>query len=168
MKRRLHILLCLGAIATFCHAETRWCSIVGRGSSDTLLYPPIARVARVTGVVLSRIIYTPTGQVLNVEEISGPAMLSSWTADQLKGWTVKTDASGEAFCETIVISDFRLYDKYDPVPVRPTQPALPSIFRISVDGEIVVNSCGEGPITTTTRFRYFLRRALSWARPHNG
>jgi len=135
MRRCLYILICVGICAFQCKADTRWCSITGGGSSDTLFYPPIARAAFVHGVVLSRVTYSTTGQVVKVEAISGPPMLSTSLSEQMGKWTVRTDATGEGLCQSLVIADFRLHDSSDPVPIRPTFPAISSILRLSADGE---------------------------------
>jgi len=132
------ILLGLGLVTSLCHAEARWCSIVGRGPQDRFFYPPIAKAARVYGVVLSRIYYLPTGQVRNVEAISGPPMLSRALAGQLKDWTIKTDATGEGLCESIVIGKFNLFDESGTPSNRPApMPPPPGMLLLTVDDEIV-------------------------------
>ena len=135
MRRCLYILLGIGLSAFHCNADTRWCSIAVGGSSEALIYPPIARAARVYGVVLSRVTYSTTGEVVRVEAISGPPMLSNSLGEQMGKWSIKTDATGEGLCQSLVIADFRLHDSSDPVPIRPTFPAISSILRLSADGE---------------------------------
>jgi hypothetical protein len=165
VRRNLSFLLCIGFLASVCHADARWCSIVGRGPSDTIIYPPIARVARVQGVILSRIYYLPSGQVKDVEVISGPVMLSNWISEQLKSWTIKTDATGDEVCVTLVIADFRLHSQSESMPERPITPDSPSILRLSIDGEITPILYGGGVVSTLSnplsRFKYAVKRKVS-------
>jgi hypothetical protein len=172
VRRSLSILFVLGLAASFCRAETRWCSIVGRGPNDTLVYPPIARVARVQGVVLSRIFYLPNGKVKGIERISGPQMLSGWVGEQLSRWTIKTDASGEGLCQSLVIADFRLHASDEPIQERRETNAFPSILRLSIDGEVYIISCPGGVLEThwtpLSRLKYALKRTRSKIFPHHG
>src|SRR6202789_815737 len=108
MKRTLAIAIALAASAIVAHAEPRWCSIIGREPNDKVFYPPIAKAARVYVVVLSYIIYQPNGKVERIEPISGPPMLSRFMANQLMDWNVKTDATGDELCQTLVIAKFEL------------------------------------------------------------
>lgn len=94
--------------ALACSAEPRWCTITGRGANDTLFYPPIARAARVSGVVLGRVIYTPTGKFVRFEYIFGPRLLSNMVSGQLERWTIQTHAEGDELCQTLVIAEFQL------------------------------------------------------------
>ena len=61
-------------------------------------------------------------------------MLQAFLGYQLKNWTIKTDAAGDAPCQTLIIAEFWLHDSPDPLPDRPIPPVLPSITRLSVDG----------------------------------
>jgi hypothetical protein len=168
MNRCLGIVLALGALASVCHAETRWCSIAAHDPSNHLSYPPIARVAQVHGVVLSRIIYATTGLVQRVEQVSGPAMLSTSLSQQLLQWKIKTDAHGEELCQTLVIAEFGLNDSPDPPSERPVAPPPPpGILRLSVDDLVYhIGPCYGG----STRFsiRFALKRAFTRVFPHRG
>jgi len=136
-----------------CSAEPRWCVVSEKDSSNTLLYPPIARAARVQGVVVMRMIYTPNGGGLRTEPVFGPVMLSNALASQLLNWTVKTDATGDQQCVTLVIAEFRFDDEaYRPLPA---QPNIPGIHRISVESEVLVISDPGGVITGNNPFRRF-------------
>src|SRR5580693_9283481 len=110
MSKSLAFVLASCAIAAVCHAEPRWCSVTSQDPSNKLVYPPIARAARVEGVVLSHLIYAPNGKVQRVEPISGPPLLSDSLIRQMANWTVKTDATGEELCETLVIAKFTLLE----------------------------------------------------------
>lgn len=145
-----------------CAAEPRWCSVTGRGPNDTLIYPPIARAARVSGVVVMRILYTPNGKVLSTEPVFGPVMLSSTLTSQLNHWILKTAATGDELCTTLVIADFRIRYPDEPLRPSPPQPNSSSILRLIVESEAIVISDPEGQ-TTGNPFRIFeykLRRGV--------
>jgi hypothetical protein len=108
LMRRAFIVWVLAACALGCNAEPRWCSIIGRGPNDTLAYPPIARAARVHGVVLGRVVYTSAGRFVRFEPVSGPKMLQSFLANQFASWSFKTNATGDELCQTLVIAEYRL------------------------------------------------------------
>ena len=134
MKKAFQILIGIFLIAPVCHAQTRWCAVTGRAANDQLLYLPIARAARVSGVVISRMTYLPSGEVTNVETISGPVMLQHAASDQLKKWTIHTDAQGENPCMSLTIIDFSFGDS---ASVNPNPPTPPGIMRISIVAEIL-------------------------------
>ena len=108
MKPWVMIVAGIVCAAAQCHTEPRWCSITGRGANDTMVYPPIARAARVQGVVVSRIVYAQNGEVVRMEPVFGPAMLSDSVSKQLSQWNIKTDATGGELCQSLIIADFRL------------------------------------------------------------
>ena len=135
MKKSTAFLVGLGLLASLCRAEPRWCSVVSNDPSNKLIYPPIARAARVPGVVLVHMIYAPNGKVVRVEPISGPRLLSSSLAQQMMDWTVRTDASGDELCETLVIAKFTMLDSGQAAPKEPSRVTEPSILRLSVETE---------------------------------
>ncbi|MFZ0305664.1 MAG: energy transducer TonB [Terracidiphilus sp.] len=159
MRKIALLTLELIAFASLCHAEPRWCTATGRDPTNTLVYPPIAKAARVQGTVLAHLIYSPAGQIEDVQPLFGPAMLSQAVRSQLMKWTVKTDASGDAPCQTLVIIDFQLEDPDHPVEQIPPTPP-PGVLRISVTGELLIISDPAGQISWRDRFTYKLRRAL--------
>ncbi|QNI30211.1 energy transducer TonB [Alloacidobacterium dinghuense] len=152
-KPAISMLLSVSVFVLSCHAKTRWCSIVGKSESDTLLYPAIARAARVSGVVIDRVTFAPAGKIADVETISGPKMLTQSANDQLKKWTVKTDSSGEDLCQSLVIANFSL----DPPAPEPEFGVsfTPSILRISISAEPLVIS-DPAPILGKKKRRFFL------------
>ena len=164
VKAIVSILLLLGALASQCNAEPRWCSITGRDPSNKLTYLPIAVAERVSGVVLSRMIYSTDGKVVRVEAISGPNLLSSSLTGQLMEWTAKTDAVGDELCQTLVIVEFRISDSYYLPPPPLPQPVLPSIQRYSVETELSsANVCFFGPRgwkAMRVKMRYKLKQIL--------
>lgn len=133
MRRLVLLLIGLGALASICHAEPRWCSISGKDPSNEFFYPPIARAARVWGLVMMRMIYAPNGKVVRFEPISGPRLLSDSLRGQLSDWTVKTDVRGDELCETLVIAKFTLHDPPGTKLEGPKFTVEPSIVRLSVD-----------------------------------
>lgn len=132
-----------------CPAEPRWCAVSQKDPSNTLLYPPIARAARVQGVVVMRMIYEPNGKVERTEPVFGPAVLAEATTKQLLNWTVKTDATGNEQCVTLVIAEFRFHDPNETPQFLSAQPITPGMLRISVESEILIISDPAGTFTTT-------------------
>ena len=134
MKYLVAISVLLGA-AAICHPEPRWCSITGKGPNDNLLYPVVAKAAQVQGVVVSRILYHPNGKVDGIEQVFGLPVLAEPLSRQLMQWTLKTDASGDELCQTLVIAMFRILD---PTRIEPAEPLIEtraSVYRISVETE---------------------------------
>lgn len=154
MRTSVALVLGLAAFAGICRAEPRWCSVSGSDPSNKILHPPIARAARVSGVVLMHMIYAPNGKVERTEPIFGPAMLSRSLTDQLMRWTVKTDAIGNDLCQTLVIVDFSFVDAG--TTVQPATP-LPSVLRISVQAEILVLIDPGGELSPFHRFTWRLK-----------
>ena len=130
---RKFAILALGliAFASLCHAEPRWCKVTGFVDRDSPVYPPIAKAAKVEGSVLVHIIYPTTGKVENVEIVFGPPMLLKAVRDALMKWRVKTDATGEATCQTLVIVDFKIEDAGNTATVPPSLPP-PGAYRLTV------------------------------------
>jgi hypothetical protein len=162
VKPGLVLFLALGSFACVCRAEPRWCSVVGRDASNKLAYPPIAKAARLWGLVTSRMVYAPNGKVVQVEPIWGPAMLSNGLTNQLMGWTVKTDAVGDELCETLVIAEFRLNFPGESLPTEPARSTPPSVLRLSVDDEVLVISDPGVDLTGNPlgRLTYKFKRAV--------
>jgi hypothetical protein len=139
----------LTASAAICHAEPRWCSVTGTGPNDKLIYPPIAKIARVNGIVLTHVVYEPSGRVVKVEAISGPPMLSVSLAKQISGWTLKTNANGDQLCETLIIASYELNPPHgcEPAPEQEPKPIdlrTPSIIRMELSAS-PVPICDWGP-----------------------
>lgn len=125
----------LGAVTMVAHAEPRWCSITGRGPNDNLMYPGIARKARVFGVVKARIEFLPSGQVRAIDPISGPKLLFSLMKQQMMHWSLRTGARGDEACQAIVVAAFNL-DDYA-LWRNPEEERVdgPSVLRMVVNGE---------------------------------
>jgi hypothetical protein len=142
-------------LAPICRAEARWCDVLGRGDSDKILYPPIARAARVSGTVLARVTYTPQGDVKDVVNISGPRLLATPVATQLKTWRLKTNALGDELNQSLAIIDFRIAS---PVVSSARPPVSGSIFHVSVVTEPIVlyTISDPAPKRITRRRRFFL------------
>lgn len=131
-RKGLVLLLTLGIVSTVSHAEPRWCSILGLGSGENLAYSPIARVARLHGIVLERVIYLPNGPVQSFDFISGPRMLSASLEQQMKSWAIKTNQRGEQLCETLVIAKFDLDDSSGQSKSYPIDVSESGILRLKV------------------------------------
>jgi hypothetical protein len=137
---RIRALMVMGAaflvlLPKLCMAETRWCSI-GKANTDTLIYPPVARVAHITGVVISRITFLPSGRVIAVDEISGPLFIAKNVSEQIKKWTVRTDARGEEPCQALLVAGFQIGDAESNEPKA--KPVPPSIYRMEITAHPVV------------------------------
>lgn len=108
MKRILLLVVVILASAGAASAETRWCDLTGHGPQDGVVYPPIAKAARVSGLVMGYLKFTPDGKVTGFDPIQGPAMLRESLRQQLSTWTLQTRATGTEACQTLVVGDFRL------------------------------------------------------------
>ena len=86
----------------------RWCSVSSIDPSNTIHYAPIAAAAQVEGGVSAVIIYRPNGRVEKVDSVSGTLLLSQPLANQLSKWTVRSNAPGDADCQTQVFAVFTL------------------------------------------------------------
>src|ERR1700760_2963794 len=123
------ILFLLTLSSLECGGDPRWCAVSAKDASNSLVSPPIARAARVSGVVVMRMVYAPNGKVVRTELVFGPVMLSNSITSQMKDWTVRTNDLGDELCETLVIADFQFDDPDKPLPAIPAQPDSPGILR---------------------------------------
>jgi hypothetical protein len=158
------IFLLLTLLSLECRSEPRWCAVSAKDASNSLFYPPIARAARVQGVVVMRMVYTPNGKVVRTEQVFGPAMLSTSLTGQLLNWTVKTDAVGDEQCMTLVIAEFRFHDPDEPSRLQPQEPVAPGILRVSVDSEVLIISDPAGTISSGNPFKVFAFKVKRVAR----
>jgi hypothetical protein len=159
---RLAFTLAVVLTSSLCYAEPRWCA-TQKDPSNVVVYPPIARAARVSGVVVMRMIYAPNGQVGRTEPIFGPPMLSHSLTEQMKNWTVKTNDLGDELCVTLVIAEFRFRDPDEPpLPPIPARPDPPSILRFWITDEVIIISDPGGYISNNPlrKFEYKVRRAM--------
>ena len=152
VRKSFFILLVLSVFIPSCRGEARWCDVLGRGDGDKILYPPIARVARVSGTVLARIVYTAQGDITDVTSISGAPMLATSVREQLKTWHMKTNASGNDPCQSLAIIDFRLVTDGKPAGSSP-QPTSGSIMRLFVETQPAVLYSISDPRSTIIRRR---------------
>jgi len=58
-------------------------------SAQLPIYPPMAMVARVEGIVLLNATISPTGDVVSVEVVSGNPLLAHMCLDNVKTWKVR-------------------------------------------------------------------------------
>jgi len=129
VKNLLLLLCAIIAIGSSCSAQTRWCSITGKAKSDNILYPPIARAAHMSGTVVSRMTFSPTGKVIGLETIFGNPLIATSANGQMRSWTVRTDAPGEGLCQSLIVINFAIGQTES---VEQVADAPPTIFRINV------------------------------------
>jgi hypothetical protein len=130
--KRVVLTLLLVSISAVSHAEVRWCSISALGPGQNLIYPPIARAARVYGHVMERVLYSPGSGATSFEFISGPRMLSAGLEDQMRHWTISTMSTGNASCMTLVVADFKLDESSGDSRSQPIDVLTPSILQLQV------------------------------------
>jgi len=128
------ILLGLAMCPWFSVAETRWCQVVAVGPGNKLSYPDIARRARVSGVVQSRMTFSTNRTVLSIDRVSGPTLLGDLLKQQLKSWKIKTNVEGDEPCQTLVVATFNL-DGYSLWPRYAEKAFAPSMLDLSVSAE---------------------------------
>jgi hypothetical protein len=90
-------------------------------------------------------------------------MLAELLANQIKKWTLKTDATIDELCQSIVVASFRLNGEFSHSLGKPVKPNAPSVYEITVEIElepIVVNSETIDPVTRGTRFRMAFHRTM--------
>jgi len=145
VKIRLVLLCAFVAIASSCSAETRWCSITGKAKSDTIFYPPIAHAAHISGTIVSRMTFSPSGKVIGLETIFGNQLIATSANGQMKSWTVRTDASGEELCQSLIVINF-VIGETDAVEQIADPP--PTIYRINVQAHTIVLNVMSDPAPT--------------------
>jgi TonB family protein len=73
-------------------------------SSERMLYPPIARQARIEGVVVVRVRLDNTGEVVSATAVSGAKLLIADSLSNAKTWRFSSNAGNVA----IIIYEFRI------------------------------------------------------------
>lgn len=74
---------------------------------EDLVYPPIARVARIEGVVVIKAqINSSSGDVISAMALNGPALLVSASLANVKKWKFKPNSGNTA----IIVYDFEIRD----------------------------------------------------------
>jgi hypothetical protein len=124
----------IGLLATPCVAQARWCALLGHSPRNTIVFPPIARVANVQGVVIARLHFSVSGQVASVETISGPKLLAQSVGEQLQTWTVKTDAPGNEPCQALFIAEFTIDKEHSALE----RPPASDIFYVWINAITVI------------------------------
>jgi hypothetical protein len=165
--RRILIISLLAGSVTAAQAEPRWCSIAGKAIADKASYPPIAKAARVEGVVVSRIIFQPSGKVAGFEQVFGPAMLAKSLEQQTASWILANDAKGDDLCETLIVARFRFKEpaSCDPRPDVPTENdfSTPGILRLDLSAYPYLICDPASTVTSSNPARllfYKLKRGL--------
>jgi hypothetical protein len=145
----MRLILLMLALSTAAVGQTRWCNVTDFGK--TLVYPPIARAAHVSGLVSLRVYYERSGKVTTIETIGGPVMLVNSATEQIKQAAIGTDAPGIEPCESLFILDYQLDDGKLP-PIVPS-PIVPGMFRGVIRAYVIVLS--DPAATITRRRRWF-------------
>jgi hypothetical protein len=154
IKNRVLLLCAIIAIGSSCSAQTRWCSITGKAKSDNILYPPIARAAHMSGTVVSRVTYSPTGKVIGLETIFGNPLIAKSANGQMKSWTIRTDALGAELCQSLIVLNFVIGETESVEQIANTPP---TITRIDVQTHPLVLS--DPAFTISKSRRNWLRRS---------
>lgn len=164
---KILIISLLAASVITAEAEPRWCSVTGKAVSDRLSFPPIAKAARVEGVVVGRIIFEPSGKIAAFEPVFGPVMLAKSLEQQMASWNLANDAKGDDLCETLVIARFRFKEpaSCDSRPDTPTgyDFSTPGILRLDLGAYPYVICDPGGTVTPLNPARllfYKLKRGL--------
>ena len=86
-------LLLLLAIAPIACAQQNNCDLNTITDSTTPIYPSIAKAAHVTGMIIMIASFERSGEVQNVNVVSGPQMLRQPAVDYVRvGWKTNTAA----------------------------------------------------------------------------
>jgi TonB family protein len=101
-------------------------------TKDPPVYPPLAHQARIQGTVVLKVVISKTGDVVNVQLVSGHPMLAPSAIEAVKQWKYKPFlVNGEPFeVETNVSVNFTLADK----PVEGVVGDMPGAFPPSGRG----------------------------------
>jgi hypothetical protein len=158
-SNKLHVCLLTALVFSVSSSaeRTRWCSPDAAATKGTLLYPPIARAAHISGPVIVRVTYRPSGEVLQVEPASGPHILSQSVVQQLSSWRIGTSAPGDDLCQSLVIAAFALGDDTEEHAI---QIADSSSLRVAVSAEPLTISDPSGCL----KMRRRIFRPRGWFR----
>lgn len=151
MARALVLFLLCSLSGMLCHAETPWCNSVEKVSSDPILYPPIGRAARVSGVTVIELTIDSAGAA-SATKISGPTLLLTPAVSQLQKWRFRTDGAITP-CQALAIISFQFGPSSITEAWR-SQPEIGNILRISIRTEPLVIS---DPAIEYTRAHRFLQ-----------
>ena len=160
MKGILLLVLVLLAAGQAASAQARWCDVTGRGANDTIVYPPIAKAARVYGLVMGYLKFNTDGKVTGFEPIQGPAMLRESLRLQLSTWTLQTKATGTEPCQTLVVARFDFCAFSTPCeddPTCKTESTVrlePSILWIQERSQLGGLCCPGGALTYGNPFHH--------------
>jgi hypothetical protein len=142
MRRRWLILLIIGLATTLSRAETPWCNAISVADDVKPAYPPIARAARISGIVLMRVTVDQQSDITDVSPIFGPKMLEIASTGQMKKWHLQRDFNEAGPCLGTVIIDFqflaedRVISESEPVSAS----IIRNLIRFSVKTETVTIS----------------------------
>ena len=123
----LRLLILLLCTPRMCFAS-HWC-VMKPVKADGPAYPPLAKVARVQGVVISRLEFNADGNVSKVEIVRGYPLLAKAVETRETNWIFTSD-TGTDGCQILVISEFSLSDSENANDDKKSWPSTPpGIFR---------------------------------------
>jgi TonB family protein len=97
LRRKFHTFVRLGSLAIFlaggfaaqtntAYAQTGACGLTSIHETTPLIYPPIARVAHVSGTVVLMAKFKTSGEVEDVRILGGAPMLQKAATSFVQGW----------------------------------------------------------------------------------
>lgn len=158
MRRAASLALGFVAFVSLCRADPRWCTVTGIADGKNLVYPPIARAARVYGVVLERVVYLPNGAVQSLEYVSGPKMLAGGLEQQMMAWQIQSGARGDGPCVSLVIAEFHLDESSLQFKSNPVDLSIPSILRLRASAESICLCDPAGSVSKSPILRRWISR----------
>ena len=124
ISRFLIFMLCAPGVCFASH----WC-VMKPSKTNAPAYPPIAKAARIQGVVISRLEFDANGNASKVEIVNGSALLAKAVEISEAHWVFLSDTD-TAGCQILVISEFSLSESEQANDdTRPWPYTPPGIYR---------------------------------------
>jgi hypothetical protein len=108
-------------ITASAYAQTAPCGLTSMTEATAPQYPPIAKMAQISGPAILLVRFAPTGEVDHITEISGPPMLLNAATSSVKTWHANA-FTGPRECPIVV--SFQLSHGTDSCDIPP-EPAVP-------------------------------------------
>jgi Gram-negative bacterial TonB protein C-terminal len=112
----MKIFLLLLSLSATCIAQQAPCGLSSIKETTPLLYPPIAKAAHVEGMVIFLVAFKQSGEVEDVEVLSGPKLLQISATTYVKG-LVANEYGGTRTCPMVV----RYVIQQDEADLRPIE-----------------------------------------------
>ena len=109
-----------------------------------------------SGVVIGRVVFRPTGEVVGFEKGVWAGSAVRPTREQMKLWTVETDAQDGELCQTLAVVSFAVGDE-DDTPKEP-KTDLSGMVHVRVHAEslpIDVTISDPAPYSITRKWLWF-------------